>query len=106
MMHKGESSVPAAAGDGVTRKVLARGGGLMAVEFSFRQGSIGAVHNHPHEQIGYVVKGRFVLEMEGRRGVIAAGDSYYVPSGVPHGVEALEDGVLLDVFTPQREDLI
>ena len=93
-------------GKGVTRKILATGGGLMTVEFHFDRGSVGSPHSHPHEQVGYVVSGKFAFTLAGTTTVLAPGDSYYVPSGVVHGAEALEEGVLLDVFTPQREDFL
>lgn len=93
-------------GNGCRRKVLATGGGLMTVEFHFDKGAIGALHSHPHEQVGYVVAGRFRFTMEGKDTLLTVGDSYYVPSGVVHGAEALEEGILLDVFTPQREDFL
>jgi len=93
-------------GPGVTRQLLARGGGLMAVEFRFQRGSVGALHQHPHEQIGYVASGRFEFSLDGVVTVLGPGDSYYVRPHAVHGVVALEDGVLLDVFTPQREDFL
>jgi len=93
-------------GAGVQRRVLATGGGLMTVEFRFAAGSIGALHTHRHEQVGYVVEGRFEFTIEGVTHLLGVGDSYYVPSGVLHGAKALEDGILLDVFTPQREDFL
>jgi len=93
-------------GNGCRRRVLATGGGLMTVEFQFDKGAIGALHSHPHEQVGYVVSGRFKFTMDGKDTILAVGDSYYVPSGVVHGAEALEEGVLLDVFTPQRQDFL
>lgn len=93
-------------GEGVGRKILASGGGMMTVQFDFAKGSIGYLHTHPHEQVGYVVKGRFEITMAGEKTLIETGDTYYVPSGMEHGVLALEEGVLLDVFTPQREDFL
>jgi len=93
-------------GGGVKRKILASGGGMMTVQFDFNEGSVGYLHTHPHEQVGYVVKGRFEITLEGATDIIEAGDTYYVPSNVEHGVVALEEGVLLDVFTPQREDFL
>ena len=93
-------------GEGVSRKILASNGQLMTVEFHFTQGAIGAPHSHPHEQIGYVVKGSFEATLDGKTTIIHAGDSYYVPPNVVHGVVALEDGKLLDVFTPQRKDFL
>jgi len=93
-------------GEGVTRKILASGGGMMTVQFDFAKGSVGYLHTHPHEQVGYVVSGRFEITLAGEKSTIETGDTYYVPTGVEHGVVALEEGVLLDVFTPQREDFL
>ena len=93
-------------GEGVSRKLLASGGDMMTVQFTFVQGAVGTPHTHVHEQVGYVLQGRFELTLGGEKTIIEAGDTYYVPSNTVHGVVALEDGVLLDVFTPQREDFL
>ena len=93
-------------GAGVGRKILASGGGMMTVQFDFEEGAVGYLHSHPHEQVGYVVRGRFEATLDGETTTIGPGDTYYVPSGVEHGVVALEQGILLDVFTPQREDFL
>ncbi len=78
----------------------------MLVEVCFKKGSRGYVHTHPHEQISYVRKGSFEFELDGKREVISVGDSVYVPADKPHGVLALEDSVIVDTFTPQREDFL
>jgi quercetin dioxygenase-like cupin family protein len=78
----------------------------MAVEFTFKKGGVGKIHAHPHEQIGYIVSGKFELEADGVKQMVEAGDTYYVGPNVPHGVVALEDGVIFDAFTPQREDFL
>ena len=93
-------------GEGVTRKILASGGTMMTVQFAFEKGAVGTPHTHPHEQVGYVVEGRFELTYDDQETIIEAGDTYYVPSNTLHGVVALEAGVLLDVFTPQRQDFL
>ena len=93
-------------GGGVVRKILAAGGKMMSVEFTFANGSIGAMHSHPHEQIGYVAKGRFEATVGEQKMMIQEGDTYYVAPNVMHGVVALEDGILIDVFTPRREDFL
>jgi len=93
-------------GEGVSRKILASGGDMMTVQFSFEKGAVGAPHTHVHEQVGYVLQGRFELTLGDDKTIIEAGDTYYVPSNTLHGVVALEDGVLLDVFTPQRQDFL
>jgi quercetin dioxygenase-like cupin family protein len=93
-------------GEGVSRKILATGGSMMTAQFTFEKGAVGAPHTHVHEQVGYVLRGRFELTLGDDKTVIEAGDTYYVPSNTLHGVVALEDGVLLDVFTPQRQDFL
>ena len=93
-------------GTGVTRKILASGGGMMTVQFAFEKGAVGTPHTHVHEQVGYVLQGRFELTLGEDKTIMEAGDTYYVPSNTLHGVVALEDGVLLDVFTPQRQDFL
>lgn len=105
VLHKRDTTAVSTA-EGVERTVLVHGGSMMAVQFQFTKGSCGAVHTHPHEQVGYVVKGRLILEIEGVKAEIAAGDSYYVEPNVPHGVTILEATILLDVFTPQRMDFL
>lgn len=93
--------------EGAQRRVLSHGGGLMAVEFTFEAGTKAALHSHPHEQVGYVVSGALELHMEGMETTyLGAGCSYYVPPDATHGVRILEHTVLLDCFTPVREDLL
>lgn len=93
------------AGEGAKRKVLANGGSLMAVEVHFAKGAVGAVHTHPHEQISYILSGSFTYEIEGKAQSLNKGDSCYVAPNLKHGVIALEENsVILDLFTPQRED--
>ncbi len=94
------------AAPGVTRQVLANEAELMLVKVTFRKDAVGAVHAHPHRQVTYVASGRFDATIGEERRTIAAGDSFYAPPDVPHGVVALEDGVLIDVFTPARQDFL
>ena len=91
---------------GVTKKVLAYSNELMMTEVSFEKGAIGNVHNHSHLQITYVAKGSFEFTIDGETKVVKQGDSMYMPSNSIHGVKALEDSILVDVFNPMREDFI
>lgn len=93
-------------GEGVKRKILASGGTMMTVQFAFEKGAVGTPHTHVHEQVGYVLQGRFELTLGDDITTLEMGDTYYVPSNTLHGVIALEDGILLDVFTPQRQDFL
>ena len=69
-------------------------------------GAVVPSHHHVHEQVANVLEGslRFVVGDEER--VVSAGESLFIPSEVPHSVEALDDSVVLDVFSPRREDWI
>lgn len=93
-------------GGGVTRRVLSYDDNIMSVEVSFETGAVGAVHTHPHTQCSYVLSGKFSYSVEGESVELNPGDSIVVPSGLPHGTVCLEKGVLLDVFTPMREDFL
>ncbi|MCR5209156.1 MAG: cupin domain-containing protein [Lachnospiraceae bacterium] len=94
-------------GEGTLRKVLAYSDNIMNVELRFEKGAVGAMHSHPHEQIGYVIEGTLIYKEEGKADVtLNAGDTYLVPSNVMHGIECVTDVKLLDIFTPMREDFI
>lgn len=106
-MYKVNSDAPIQdLGGGVKRKILAYSNNIMAVELCFEKGAVGALHSHSHEQVGYLVKGSLIYEEAGKKTTLHAGDTYYVPPNVEHGVVTLEDVILLDVFTPMREDFI
>ena len=93
-------------GGGLSRKILAQSTDMMAVEVAFEKGAVGAVHTHPHVQISYVLKGKFEANMNGVKTIIEEGDTYYTEPNLPHGVVCLEEGVLLDIFTPRRDDFL
>jgi quercetin dioxygenase-like cupin family protein len=93
-------------GDGVSRKILAHEGKMMMVKIFFKKGAVGYVHTHPHEQVSYILKGSFEVEIDGEKEILTVGDSFYAGPEVPHGVLALEEAVIMDVFTPQREEFL
>lgn len=93
-------------GDGVRRQILGHGSDLMMVRVDFRKGAVGTVHHHPHRQVTYVVAGSFEAEVGGEKQRLGPGDCFFVKAEIPHGVVALEDGTLIDVFTPAREDFV
>jgi len=98
---KGEAAAP-----GVTRKILSYCDELMCVQNEFEEGAIGAMHSHPHTQITYVAEGRFRFTIGDETKEVVKGDTLCKQNGVQHGCVCLEKGVLLDFFTPMREDFI
>ena len=103
-LHKDVSPIPL--GGGTERRILAYDDPLMAVEVSFEAGSEGAPHSHPHTQLSYVLSGSFRYDVEGESVILNPGDSIVVPGGLVHGTVCMEKGVLLDVFTPKRDDFL
>ena len=93
-------------GLGQRRKVCAYNADEMAVMVDFETGAVGALHSHPHTQISYVLSGDFTYEIEGETWHLNCGDSIVVDGGKTHGCTCVKAGMLLDVFTPMREDFI
>lgn len=93
-------------GSGVKRKIMSYDERLMLVKVEFEKGGIGPLHQHYHTQITHVEKGVFEIEIAGEKKILKAGDAFYVPPNAIHGAVCLEDGVLIDVFSPMREDFI
>lgn len=94
------------AGEGVKRKIMSYDDTLMLVKVSFETGGVGALHQHYHHQITHVESGVFEVEIDGRKKLLSAGDVYHIPPNVVHGCVCLEAGVLIDAFSPMREDFI
>ena len=93
-------------GEGVERKILAYCDEAMCVVHHFKKGAIGAIHSHPHTQITYVASGVFEFEIDGEKKVVRPGDAMLKQNNVKHGALCLEEGVLVDFFTPMREDFV
>jgi len=93
-------------GDGVSRKLLTYESGVMMAKIKFEAGAIGAAHSHPHLQCSYVEAGRFELTIDGETKILEAGDSFLVSTELVHRAKALTAGILIDVFTPMREDFL
>ena len=92
--------------EGIERKVLAYCDEAMCVVNHFKKGAVGALHSHPHTQITYVVDGAFEFEIEGEKKVVKTGDTLLKQNNVPHGAKCLEEGTLVDFFTPMRGDFV
>ena len=90
--------------EGIELRPLVSSDELLVVRVDIAPGATLRVHDHPHEQAGYVAEGSFTFVGDETR-TVENGDGYYVPPGHAHGVEG-GDGpaVAIDVFTPTRED--
>ena len=93
-------------GQGITRQILGYNDNIMLVKVMFETGSIGDAHSHPHVQSTYVESGKFEVTIDSETLALVQGDGFLVPENKMHGVVCLEKGVLLDCFSPVREDFI
>jgi quercetin dioxygenase-like cupin family protein len=89
---------------GVWRRTLSYGERLMVVQATLEEGAVVPVHNHPHEQITYIVEGQLSMEVGGQTYVLGPGTSLLLPSDVGHGATAIERTLVIDTFSPPRED--
>ena len=87
----------------VTRKAIHMNG-LTIARLHIQKDAVVPEHHHVHEQVATVEKGSLKFLMDGKEQVVNAGQSLAIPSNVPHSVQALEETVVVDVFSPCRED--
>jgi quercetin dioxygenase-like cupin family protein len=94
-------------GGNVERQILGYNDQIMMVKVKFNAaGATGSAHTHPHTQVTYVASGKFEFDINGEKQVVVAGDGMYMDPSLVHGCVCLEPGVLIDVFTPCREDFL
>jgi quercetin dioxygenase-like cupin family protein len=91
---------------GLERRILAHNPKLMLVEHRMQEGWAGARHSHPHEQLAYVISGHLRVSCGAETFEAKAGDSFVVRGGVEHQAWAILPSIVLDVFTPTREDYL
>lgn len=93
-------------GGGLHRQMLGYNDELMAVKIYFDKGAIGYNHAHRHSQVTYVVEGEFHFNIDGVTTIMKAGDSCYMPPFADHGATSPTGGILIDTFSPTREDFL
>lgn len=91
---------------GVFQRVLRHGEKLMLCEVRLCKDAIVAAHAHPHEQISYVVSGQVEFIVDGVKKLLGPGDSCLMSSDATHSVTCLQEALILDLFTPLREDFL
>jgi quercetin dioxygenase-like cupin family protein len=106
MFYKKASGNYRKALDGVAYKTLAYGIRTLLSEFRLEKGSMIPIHSHPHEQTGYMIAGHMTFTVNGEVYDAEPGDSWCISSNVEHGVEILEDSLVIEVFSPVREDYL
>lgn len=93
-------------GGGVSRKFLGYDNQIMMVKVKFDKGAIGSPHQHFHTQATYCAKGKFEFTIGDEKSIVKEGDGVYIEPNLMHGALCLEEGILIDVFSPVREDFL
>lgn len=92
--------------DHITRQIVGYHDSIMMVKVRFEKGGIGPLHEHYHAQVTYVVNGTFEMTIGEEKRTLQGGDSFFIPPHVMHGCLCTEEGMLIDVFSPLREDFM
>ena len=79
-------------------------GSISLMYWTVDEGAVMPIHDHIHEQVAHVLKGRFELTVNGETKVMEPGMVAVIPPYVPHGGKAMTHCELLDVFQPERDD--
>lgn len=91
---------------GIYRKTLAYSESMLVCEVHLAKGAVLPAHQHVHEQTSNVISGTIRYTVGDETRIVGAGDSVLLLSNVPHSVEVLEEAVVMDIFSPLREEYI
>lgn len=91
---------------GIRRQIMGYNETMMMVKVCFDQGATGYIHTHPHTQTTYVASGRFEVTINNEKCILSSGDGFFAEPNAPHGVHCLEAGILIDTFSPVREEFL
>jgi quercetin dioxygenase-like cupin family protein len=91
---------------GIRRRTVTHGASMYQMIAELEAGTKMPEHRHPQEQIIHILSGRMTVFANGGAHELRPGDSYYLASNVPHGVETPEATRVLDTFSPPRDEYI
>jgi quercetin dioxygenase-like cupin family protein len=91
--------------DKIERRVLAGKHGMI-VWWKIKAGAHAGAHQHPHEQIVWMLKGQMDFRIGNERRSMVAGDVAVIPGDTEHEGSFPEDTEVVDIFAPPREDFL
>ncbi len=86
------------------RKTLIYHENTLMIEVHIEAGGCVTMHNHPQVQTGYCIKGAIDLEVNGEKAVCRPGSAWVIPGGADHETTATEPYIIVEIFSPVRED--
>lgn len=91
---------------GIRVSTLVHGDKTLMTRFLLDAGTTLPMHSHPHEQTGYLLKGRLTMTIDGAEHDFEPGDSWCIAGGVEHGAIVHETALAIEIFSPVREDYL
>lgn len=91
---------------GVHFKTLVHGERTSLHKFKLDKGTLIPMHSHPHEQTGYLVSGRMNFILKDKTISLEQGDSWSIPGGMEHSADVIEDCILIEIFSPVRQEYL
>lgn len=92
--------------ENLERALVGHDDSLMLTVVKFKKGGVGPLHHHFHSQAAFIAKGSFEVTIEEEKKILSAGDTFFINSNKTHGVVCLEEGMLVECFSPKREDFL
>ena len=105
-VHSRWSDIPSEQLNPATARQYLTGDRVTVARFELKQGGIVARHSHENEQVSCVLSGALKFRLNGQEILVGAGEVLQIPGGLAHEVEVIEDTVVIDVFSPVRQDWI
>jgi quercetin dioxygenase-like cupin family protein len=103
MFKTNSEATPVEVFPGVIRRTLSGGERTTLCEITLYKDAVVPLHSHEDEQTGYVMRGRMIFKIGDEEREVGAGVGYLALSNVPHTLTALEDSVVIEVFSPPRK---
>ena len=91
---------------GVKRRMLSHASTGLMVFYKIESEKTFAWHNHPHAQYGVFLEGGGKFRVGDSVWDVRKGDTYFIPPGMFHELKTEQESVIIDFFTPEREDYV
>jgi quercetin dioxygenase-like cupin family protein len=106
VVHHRWTDVPAEQINPAISRRFISGDRVTVARFELAGGGVVPAHAHENEQVSFVVSGALKFVVDGQSTVVRGGELLQIPANVRHEVEVLEDSLVVDVFSPIRQDWI
>jgi quercetin dioxygenase-like cupin family protein len=103
--HRWADISPEQLTDTIERRFIT-GDSMTVGRFVLKRGGVVPAHAHANEQISIVLSGALRFTIDGVDTIVRGGEAMQIPGNAVHSVEVLEDTIVIDVFSPVRQDWI